>query len=79
MKEQMYLISEDKLIELLTAQHELNCLVEAGVDNWSWYMVNREDYIMNHMKNIPENPEDFDFDFDDCATDDLINFTKVEI
>ena len=49
MKEQMYLISEDKLIELLTAQHELNCLVEAGVDNWGWYMINRKDYIMTAL------------------------------
>ena len=76
MKEQMYLISEDKLIELLTAQHELNCLMEAEVDNWSWYMINRQEYIERHVGTWPDDP---DFDFDDCATNDLINFTKVEI
>ena len=75
----MYLISEDKLIELLAAQHELNCLEEAGVDNWSWYMINRQEYIEKHIGTLSDDPDAFDFDFDDCATNDLINFTKVEI
>ena len=77
MKKQMYLISEDKLIELLTAQHELNCLIEAGVDNWSWYMTNRQEYIEKHIGTWPDDPDTFDFD--DCATNDLINFTQIEI
>lgn len=73
----MYLISEDKLIELLTAQHELNCLIEAGVDNWSWYMINRQEYIEKHIGTWSDDPDIFDFD--DCATNDLINFKKIEV
>lgn len=32
-----YIVPEDRLIELLTAELNLTALERGGVDNWSWY------------------------------------------
>ena len=45
--ENQYIISESELIDLLAAYHYANCLDAEGVDNWSWYMVNKEEYLGN--------------------------------
>ena len=40
-----YIITEERLLELLKAENRLYCLEWDGVDNWSWYMEGRTRYI----------------------------------
>lgn len=65
MKENYYIISESELLDLLETYHYANCLDADGVDNWSWYLVGRKEYL-----------GDFE-DFKDKAKDDLQYYTKV--
>lgn len=65
MKENYYIISESELLDLLATYHYANCLDGDGVDNWSWYMIGREEYL-----------GDFE-SFEDKAKDDLKYYTKV--
>lgn len=64
--ENKYIISESKLIDLLVAYHYANCLEEAGVDNWIWYMTNKEKYLGNFES------------FTDKAKNDLKYYTKIK-
>lgn len=65
--ENQYIISESELIDLLATYHYANCLDSAGVDNWSWYMINRKEYLGNFES------------FKDKAKDDLKYYTKIEV
>lgn len=38
-------INEDRLIELLAAEMELDALTQGGVDNWEWAGVSCGDFI----------------------------------
>lgn len=58
-----YIVPEDRLIELLTAEFNLTALERGGVDNWSWYGDSIEDYI-NLMSE--ENNHDFE-DYEELA------------
>ena len=64
--ENQYIISESELLDLLSACYYAQCLDEAGVDNWSWYMINREEFL-----------GEFD-SFDDKAKNVLKYYTKIE-
>lgn len=64
--ENRYIISESKLIELLAAYHYANCLDAEGVDNWSWYMTNRKEYLGNFES------------FEDLARDELKYYFKIK-
>lgn len=64
--ENQYIISESELIDLLATYHYANCLDSAGVNNWSWYMINRKEYL-----------SDFE-SFKDKAKDDLKYYTKIK-
>jgi hypothetical protein len=63
--ENKYIISESKLIELLSAYHYANCLDAEGVDNWSWYMSNKKEYLGEFES------------FEEKAMDDLKYFSKI--
>lgn len=65
--ENKYIISESQLINFLVVYHYANCLEEAGVDNWIWYMTNKEKYLGNFKS------------FTDKAKDDLKYYTKIEV
>lgn len=60
-----YIISKERLLELLKAENELNVLEGDGVDNWTWYMEGRRQYLKEGAEiygvNIDDN-EDFDFE-----------------
>lgn len=64
--ENQYIISESELIDLLAAYHYANCLDAEGMDNWSWYMANKEEYLGNFES------------FEDKAKDDLKYYTKIK-
>ena len=65
--ENRYLVPESELIDLLAAYHYANCLDAEGVDNWSWYMTNKEEYL-----------GDFD-SFEEKAKNELQYYTKIEV
>lgn len=73
-----YIISKERLLELLKAESVLNVLEGDGVDNWSWYMEGRRQYLEEGAEiygvNIDENE---DFDFDDLAELALQDFEEI--
>lgn len=73
-----YIISKERLLELLKAEDELNVLEGDGVDNWTWYMEGRRQYLKEGAEiygvNIDENE---DFDFEDLAELALQDFEEI--
>ena len=72
-----YIISKERLLELLKAESILNVLEGDGVDNWTWYMEGRRQYLKEGAEmygvNIDENE---DFDFEDLAELALQDFEE---
>lgn len=60
-------ISKERLLELLGAEHELKALNGGGVDNWQWYSEVTIDYIDEYNDEHSTNCEWFD----DIAKDEL--------
>lgn len=73
-----YIISKERLLELLKAESVLNVLEGDGVDNWSWYMEGRRQYLEEGAEmygvNIDKNE---DFGFDDLAELALQDFKEI--
>lgn len=73
-----YIVSKERLLELLKAENELNVLEGDGVDNWTWYMEGRRQYLKEGAEmygvNIDENE---DFDFEDLAELTLQDFEEI--
>ena len=65
--ENKYVISESKLIDLLSSYYYADCLDADGVDNWSWYMNSKEKYLGKFES------------FEDKAKNDLKYYTKIEV
>lgn len=65
--ENRYLVPESELIDLLATYHYANCLDAEGVDNWSWYMTNKKEYLGV-----------FD-SFEEKAKNELQYYTKIEV
>ncbi len=73
-----YIVSKERLLELLKAENELNVLEGDGVDNWTWYMEGRRQYLKEGAEMYGVNIDDNeDFDFEDLAELDLQNFEVV--
>ena len=72
-----YIISKERLLELLKAENELNVLEGDGVDSWTWYMEGRRQYLKEGAEiygvNIDDNE---DFDFEDLAELALQDFEE---
>jgi hypothetical protein len=72
-----YIVSKERLLELLKAENELNVLEGDGVDNWTWYMEGRRQYLKEGAEiygvNIDDNE---DFDFEDLAELALQDFEE---
>lgn len=72
-----YIVSKERLLELLKAENELNVLEGDGVDNWTWYMEGRRQYLKEGAEMYGVNIDDNeDFDFEDLAELDLQNFEE---
>ena len=73
----LYIISKERLLELLKAESVLNVLKGDGVDNWTWYMEGRRQYLKEGAEiygvNIDDNE---DFDFEDLAELALQDFEE---
>ena len=72
-----YIVSKERLLELLKAEDKLNVLEGDGVDNWTWYMEGRRQYLKEGAEiygvNIDDNE---DFDFEDLAELALQDFEE---
>ena len=71
-----YLISEERLLELLEAENTLRCLEWDGVDNWSWYMEGRSRYIADALSISEDKVREEDLDFIDVAKAELIDYQE---
>lgn len=74
-----YVIDEKRLREFLAAELELRRLECEGVDNWTWYGEDREEFLLEAINGkVPEEelPEDVDFDY--VAKLDLAKYKKLE-
>jgi hypothetical protein len=71
-----YIISEDRLLELLEAEATLHCLENDGVDNWSWYMEGRRRFIADVLDITEVKVRDEDLDFIDVAKAALCDFEE---
>ena len=73
-----YIISKERLLELLKAESVLNVLEGDSVDNWTWYMEGRRQYLKEGAEiygvNIDDNE---DFDFEDLAELALQDFEEI--
>ena len=70
-----YIISKDRLLELLEAESRLQVLEGDGVDNWSWYMEGRDDFLREMADNFGVNIDDNEnFSFRDLALLELEYF-----
>ena len=73
-----YIISKERLLELLKAENELNVLEGDGVDNWTWYMEGRRQYLKEGAEMYGVNIDDNeDFDFEDLAELALQDFEEI--
>ena len=75
---QAYIISEERLLELLEAEAELTCLNWDGVDNWTWYMESRKRFIAESLCISEDEVRERDLDFIDVAKADLCDFEEYE-
>ena len=72
-----YIVSEERLLELLENEARLQCLENDGVDNWMWYMEGRKRFIADALCISEEEVEDRDLDFKDLALADIKDFKEV--
>ena len=71
-----YIVSEERLLELLEAENTLHCLEWDGVDNWSWYMEGRSRYIADALNISEDKVREENLDFIDVAKAELNDFQE---
>lgn len=72
----VYLVTEERLLELLEAELKLICLERDGVDNWEWYMEGAACYL-SEILNLPiDQIREYDYEFVDAANCSLKSFQK---
>lgn len=78
MNKRYFKVDEDTLQNLLYRAWRLNVLEGDGVDNWTWYMEGRRQYLKEGAEmygvNIDKNE---DFDFEDLAELTLQDFEEI--
>lgn len=71
-----YILTEEELIELLSASLELNFLESSGVDNWEWYGEGREEYFAELLEKPIE--EVVNYNYKDIAKQMLSEYEEVK-
>lgn len=71
-----YIVSEERLLELLEAENTLRCLEWDGVDNWTWYMEGCSRYIADALCINEEEVRENDLDFIDVEKAELSDFQE---
>lgn len=78
-KEMRYFkVSEAKLRDCLLAVNKLACLERDGVDNWTWYMESRKEFIAECLGKTVEEIEENDLDFEDVVDLDIQSFKEIK-
>ena len=72
----VYLITEKRLLELLEAELKLICLERDGVDNWEWYMEGAARFLSEVLNLSIDQIREYDYDFMDAAKCSLKSFQK---
>lgn len=72
-----YIITEERLLELLEAENRLYCLEWDGVDNWSWYMESRDRYIAEALGKTEKEVDEECLDFEDVARAELADYQEI--
>lgn len=72
-----YIVSEERLLELLEAEARLECLEWDGVDNWDWYMESRRCYIAEVLQITEAEVRENNLDFIDVAKAELADFKRL--
>jgi hypothetical protein len=73
-----YIVSEERLFELLEAEAKLQCLEQDGVDNWEWYMEGRKRFIAEALCISEGEVEDRNLDFEDLVKIDIQSYEEYE-
>lgn len=73
-----YIVSEERLLELLEAENTLRCLEWDGVDNWTWYMEGRRRYIAEALCISEDEVYERGLNFMDVAQAELSDFQVEE-
>lgn len=74
----IYKIPENRLLELLEAESRLQVLESDGVDNWTWYMEGKFNYLRESAQQYDLNLKDNEnFDFSDLALLELSDFERI--
>ena len=74
----MYIVPEERLLELLEAEARLQCLEQDGVDNWSWYMEGKTHFLAECLNLTEEEIEENEVDFSNLAEIGLEEFQKYD-
>lgn len=79
-----YIVDETELLDLLENYYKMTVLERDGVDNWSWYMEGKKDFLKCAIKQNPkyqecnnEQIEDMIYEgygFQSLAEDELENY-----
>ena len=76
------IIREDELLSLLYDSHKLACLDWDGVDNWSWYMEGRTEYIAQCLKETKQYKDKTIKEIIDIVYEedrDFVNLAEIDI
>lgn len=73
---QSYIITEERLLELLEAEARFQCLEHDGVDNWEWYMESENQFIADALDISIDEVKERNLDFQDVAEAGLADFEK---
>ena len=71
-------VSEAELRDYLLAVNKLACLERDGVDDWSWYMAGRSEFVAECLGKTVEEVEDNYLDFEDVVDLDIQSFQEIE-
>ena len=71
-------VSEAELRDYLLAVNQLACLERDGVDNWTWYMESRAEFIAECLGKTIEEVKENDLDFEDVVDLDIQSFQEIE-
>lgn len=71
-----YIISEERLMELLIAEAQLDVLEQDGVDDWTWYMESRNAYIADCLGVSQGKVRADALSFEDVAIAELSDFQE---
>lgn len=77
MPEKKYVLTETQLLGLLEDRAVLQCLDWDGVDNWSWYMTSRNDFISSALEITLEEVSEKDLGFQDVAKKNLEKYPTL--